>query len=420
MNRLDVYRQTRKEEKQEETENEFPPLLDILREKLGGFTVEEDSRKVLVVRKRIAGDFIHGNVRLSEILKFGEEKYYSILFNRELNKSKTPLLNRLIFFDIESTGLSGGAGTKAFLIGTLTVENGELVLTQYFLPNLFSEPLFLRNIKNSLFKSDKILVSYNGKSYDSNIIKNRMIINRIDFDDNDPIHFDLLHTSRRVWKGKFPDYTLQRVESLILGYKRKDDIPGYLIPDIFSRYLRGYNVLEELIDVFKHNRDDLLSLFGILTKQIQIVAESLEGNIQKTGKDINPVSVSDMLVKGKMKGEALRLLDVYNDDPDAIKKKALLLKKDMTYKESIKYFERLALKAKNPKDIIFAYIEIAKIYEHRLRDIKKALEYTIKAMEILRRSFYLYTEYRHYQNMYAEHLGKRVSRLEKKLIRVKE
>lgn len=419
MNRLDVYRQTRKEDRHDERDGDFPSLFGVLKERLGGVTVEEGSRKVLVVRNRIPIDSVHGRVRLSDILGLSRVKYYSILFNREFEDNHRPLFERFTFFDIESTGLSGGAGTKAFLVGFLTVEGNDIVLTQYFLPNLSSESLFLENIRNSLFRHDRILVSYNGKSYDMNILKNRMIINRLKFNEEGIPHLDLLHTARRVWKGKLPDYTLQRVESAILGYRRRGDIPGYLIPDIFSRYLRGYNVIDDLVDIFRHNRDDLLSLFGILIRQVSVVAESLRGEMKENDGDINPVSVSEMLVKGKMKGEALKLLDRYDDDPDAIKKKALLLKKDMMYGDSIRYFERLATRTKKIRDIIFAYVEIAKIYEHRLRDIKKALEYTGKAMEILRRSLYFYPEYRLFQNMYAEHLGRRVTRLERKLGKIK-
>jgi len=420
MNRLDVYNSMRTEEKPEEKRPEIPVLFDELTKKLGGLLIEENGKKVFVLRKRFKFDTNHGNVKFSDLSKLDEPNYYSILFNKDFNNSdaKGSITRKFNFFDIESTGLSGGAGTKAFLVGIISIENNEIVLTQYFLPNLGSEQLFLKNIKNALFKKEKILISYNGKSYDINILKNRLIINRLNVDDGsmDIPHFDLLHSSRKIWKGKLPDYTLQRVEKNILNFDRIYDIPGYLIPDIFSKYLRGYNVIDDLVKVFEHNRNDLLTLFGILIKQLRIIANSIEGKNQiEDEKTIDPASISDLLIKKELKGEAIKLLDKFDDDPGAIRKKALLLKKESSYDESVKMFEKLAVKSRKAREKLFAFIEIAKIYEHYKKNFVKALEYTKRATDFLRTLSYLYPDFHIYQRTYKEPLNKRMLRLEKRI-----
>ena len=424
MNRLDVYNSMHHEDKPEGKESEVPALFEKLRKKMGGFLVEEDGKKVFVLRKRFGFSDSHGNISFSDLEILDKKDYYAVLFNNEIDeKFDNTISKKLTFFDIESTGLSGGAGTKAFLVGIITIEGDEIVLTQYFLPNLSSEDLFLKNIKNVLFKKDKILISYNGKSYDINILKNRLIVNRFNIDDSsiEIPHFDLLHSSRKIWKGRLPDYTLQRVERNIIGFQRDYDIPGYLIPDIFSRYLRGYNVIDDLVRVFEHNKYDLLTLFGILIKQLRIIANSVEGKYQsKEEKEIDPASISDLLVKKELKGEAFKLLDQFDNDLGAIRKKALLLKKEAFYDDSVKMFEKLAVKSRKAKEKLFAYIEIAKIYEHYKKNLIKALEYTRRAKDFLRTLSYLYPDFRLFQHIYGEPLTKRMLRLERRIGRLRD
>ena len=424
MNRLDVYNSMRTEEKPEEKNSDVPLLFNELRKRLGGLLIEENDKKVFILRSKFNLRDSHGNICFSDLLKLDKGDYYEVLFNKELNKKNLSdsLLRKLAFFDIESTGLSGGAGTKAFLVGIITLENNEIVLTQYFLPNLSSEQLFLKNIKNTLFKGEKILISYNGKSYDINILRNRLVVNRLNANDlsMEIPHFDLLHSSRKIWKGKLPDYTLQRVERSILNFNREYDIPGYLIPDIFSRYLRGYNVINDLVKIFEHNKYDLLTLFGILIKQLRVIANSIEGKNQfEEQKHIDPASVSDLLIKKELKGEAFKLLDQFDNDPIAIKKKALLLKKETNYNDSVKMFEKLATKSRKAREKLFAYIEIAKIYEHYEKNLMKALEYTKRATDFLRTLSYLYPDYHIFQRTYKEPLTRRMLRLEKRINKLK-
>jgi len=157
-------------------------------------------------------------------------------------------------------------------------------------------------------------------------------------------------------------------------------------------------------------------LFGILIKQLRIIANSIEGKNQiEDEKTIDPASISDLLIKKELKGEAIKLLDKFDDDPGAIRKKALLLKKESSYDESVKMFEKLAVKSRKAREKLFAFIEIAKIYEHYKKNFVKALEYTKRATDFLRTLSYLYPDFHIYQRTYKEPLNKRMLRLEKRI-----
>jgi uncharacterized protein YprB with RNaseH-like and TPR domain len=178
----------------------------------------------------------------------------------------------LIFFDIETTGLSGGAGTAAFLAGFGRFENGnyrDLKVEQYLLLDYPGEADFLRQITAALDSGEKppVIVSYNGKSFDSQIIKNRCLVNGMP----PPLfcpHADLLHTARCLWKKILSSCSQSSVEKNILNIERSDDTDGAYAPDIWFSFLKT-NDASELSGVCRHNVLDiagLASIFGVLTR----------------------------------------------------------------------------------------------------------------------------------------------------------
>jgi uncharacterized protein YprB with RNaseH-like and TPR domain len=178
----------------------------------------------------------------------------------------------LVFFDIETTGLSGGAGTAAFLAGFGRFENGnyqDLKVEQYLLLDYPGEADFLRQITTALDGGEKppVIVSYNGKSFDSQIIKNRCLVNGMP----PPLfclHADMLHTARCLWKKILTSCSQSAVEKNILNIERKDDTDGSRAPDIWFSFLKT-NDASELSRVCRHNVLDiagLASIFGVLTR----------------------------------------------------------------------------------------------------------------------------------------------------------
>jgi uncharacterized protein YprB with RNaseH-like and TPR domain len=181
----------------------------------------------------------------------------------------------LTFFDLETTGLSGGAGTVAFLAAfgraARTTINGEtdnaLAVTQYLLLDYPGEPLFLSKCLENL---SGLVVSYNGKSFDSQIIKNRCVMNAIP----PPFyyHADLVHPARYFWKRKIPSCRQRDIEEQVLGLNRGDDLPGSFAPDAWFQFLKT-GKKDSLLKTCAHNVTDIAGLAAIWN-MFAAVAES--------------------------------------------------------------------------------------------------------------------------------------------------
>ena len=170
---------------------------------------------------------------------------------------------RLLHFDTETTGLAGGAGTRAWMIGAADwLDDGRFRLRQLTITTMGAETAMLRTFATWL-QSDTVLVSYNGKCYDSPLLKVRYRLARLP----DPLsglgHLDLLHPVRRHWKGMWENCRLVTAERELLGVVREDDLPGSEAPAAWLTYLRGGSAVN-LRRVLAHNSQDLKSLAGVL------------------------------------------------------------------------------------------------------------------------------------------------------------
>ncbi len=174
-------------------------------------------------------------------------------------------VSRMQFFDLETTGLSGGAGNIAFLAGIGRIIRGDFHLIQYFLQDYPGEFDFLTAVSRIL-TADGIWVSYNGKSFDTALLRTRFLLNGIPFKPG--LNLDLLYPARRLWKNLLVNCSLGTVEESILKKTRSMDIPGRMIPDIFFKYLKTGRA-KEMENVFAHHSEDILSLlhlYNILEK----------------------------------------------------------------------------------------------------------------------------------------------------------
>jgi len=166
----------------------------------------------------------------------------------------------LILFDLETTGLSS---SPLFLIGAMVFQNGALVSHQFFARD-YSQEAGVLEMFLSLAAGRKLLVSFNGKSFDAPFVLTRAAANgvlcRLAHD-----HLDLLHAARRAWGGRLPDCRLQTLECYVCSRTRTDDIPGHLIPDAYHDFVRTGNACQ-IVDVLEHNFLDLLTLADIMTR----------------------------------------------------------------------------------------------------------------------------------------------------------
>jgi uncharacterized protein YprB with RNaseH-like and TPR domain len=387
------------------------PLLEKLGEQTGGEILASGGGRILRIEEFIPRGELHGSVRLEDVYSNIVNEATILFPALDGHAAENFPLGDLLFFDTETTGLSGGAGTYLFLIGFLRIERDGFRLLQYFMHSLSSERCFLEEIAREL-RAGPFLVSYNGRSYDYNILRNRYVMAALPFMDDDPVHLDLLYTSRKIWRGLYPDYTLATVESRALGVGRNHDIPGWQIPDVYAHYLRGREVLGDMVRVIRHNRNDVLSLLALLVRQLGLLADA--AGSRQSLEEYNPFTLSDMLVTGRRGEQAMTLLSANRSSNEALKRLALLNKREHNYVQALKHFDELHLRRAGIVEYVFACTEAAKICEHRLGDYEAALRYTERMLSRLQRAKYFGSGTRSTDHLQTEIL-RRLRRLKGKL-----
>jgi len=165
---------------------------------------------------------------------------------------------RRVYIDTETTGLSTGSGTLAFLIGIATVKDTEIELTQFLLTR-FSAEVALLSALSATLSADDWLISYNGKTFDVPLLITRFRMQGLSHPFDTLPHLDLLHPVRRLFGRRWSDCRLLTVEEKLIGFERSDDLPGAQAPAAWSCYLRtGHS--QPLMRAVAHNRQDIFSL----------------------------------------------------------------------------------------------------------------------------------------------------------------
>ena len=288
-----------------------------------------------------------------------------------------------MFVDAETTGLSTTAGTVAFLIGVGYVVGDSFHVHQFFLPDYADEPAMLEAVTD-LVEGKTVVVSFNGKAFDLPLLEARYIVQRMATPFAGMRHLDLLHVSRRFWRGRFVDNTLQTLEKELLSVYRYNDTPGYLIPQLYFDYLRNGDP-EPLAGVMLHNRLDIVTLL-FLMNTVQTYLEDAAR--------FDYYSPLDALVIAKhlsRKGDIETAVEVAirqfsgNVKHDADLSLALHLYRSQ--KRLGQHGDALAtvqyLRQAQGETRLFALEEAAKILEHRLRDYAQASQFVLEALEYL-------------------------------------
>jgi uncharacterized protein YprB with RNaseH-like and TPR domain len=168
----------------------------------------------------------------------------------------------ILAVDTETTGLAGGTGTRAFMIGAADWRNGGLRIRQLLITTLSAEAAMLSEFARWL-EPETVMLTYNGKSYDRPLLSTRYTLARLADPLRDRTHIDLLHPVRRRYRGVWENCRLATAERQLLGVVREDDLPGSEAPGAWLGYLRGGSA-EKLRRVGHHNVQDLRSLCGLL------------------------------------------------------------------------------------------------------------------------------------------------------------
>ena len=305
----------------------------------------------------------------------------------------------LLFLDTETTGLSGGPGTVAFMLGVGHFCEAGFIVKQYLMRDYDEEESQLGNLTAEM-GGRKTLVTYNGKAFDMNLLAGRYIMNGLRMP-NSSRHIDLLHPARRAWRRCIENCRLTTVENLILGERRADDIPGSMIPQVFFDFLETheYTAMQQ---VLSHNRMDILALAAIL-KYLSDLADRVRRG--------EPYQTADSAIAGKLSAGKLadriaeELLGVagffYKLDEAELAVKCLhaslerekpsvtrralftlaeIHKRGGEYEKAAQYWKRLL--AYSPNIGIYPYVELAKYYEHKARDPQTARVYADQALAL--------------------------------------
>ncbi|TVQ39909.1 MAG: hypothetical protein EA384_04890 [Spirochaetaceae bacterium] len=311
----------------------------------------------------------------------------------------------LCFLDSETTGLSGGAGTTAFLLASARLQAEELETTLLFLSDFSGEPVFLQLVREQLLRA-QTLVTYNGRAFDVAILRNRFLLNRIE-----PVerqHIDLLHPARRLFGTVLERCSLSVVEREILGITRQADIDGAAVPDAWLRFIRTGDSAR-IQPVFSHVLQDSASLLQLLAR-IELLAADEDGN-----GNVDPLQRARLLIespyrvagslslrqRGLSSLEALACVPDHPQSATAARYYCALQRRRGNWGAAqrvwLLHFER--------RRSLWAAVELAKYHEHRRRDLAAAADIVERA-----------AGWDHARAVQAE-LVRRRQRIERKLLR---
>ncbi len=324
------------------------------------------------------GDIFVGKVRYHKEDKHGKIPLLSIRdvsddwMSRwgKFSRPKKFNYRKTIFVDTETSGLAGAGGTIAFLIGIGYFYRNEFRVEQFFADSHSREEGMLDLVADFVEPFDT-LVTFNGKTFDIPLLETRYLLKRKQSTFITMDHLDLLHPSRQLWNLTLEDCKLQTIEKKLLKFQRVDDLPGSEVPEAYFRYIR-YHDPDPLFKVFKHNADDIASLVVLtylLWKQTNGIEETKDPSVAFS------------------RGKIFRR---YNQPEKAIGSMETAIQHESSSHRRMLIRSHLSMLYKSKRDWVNAvtvwkemideavpfyllpYVELAKYYEHRIKDIPQA------------------------------------------------
>src|SRR5215213_3279188 len=317
-------------------------------------------------------------------------------------------LSRFAFLDTETSGLAGGTGTYAFMVGIARFMDDHFVLRQFFMRDPAEEPAMLEAIAQFLAPA-QALVTFNGKAFDAPLLATRYRLHHIPIPFEGYGHLDLLPLARRLWRDRLESRALKYLEQHILGLSRSsDEVPGYEIPWLYFDYLKSGDA-RPLAGVFYHNAMDVVAMAALLAHVNDVIQNPYDGRVEY-GLDF--VALGKLFEDLGHWEEAARLfergLQLGVGEADfglAVKRLSILQKKRGDFEEALRLWEDAAVNGH-----IYAHIEMAKYYEHKCRDVSTALKWTRSALEHLKQADLPAYVRKHW----LDEINHRLARLERK------
>jgi hypothetical protein len=342
-------------------------------------------------------------------------------------------LESYAFLDTETSGLAGGTGTYAFLVGVgrfvptdskadnqtetvkwMETDNGEkkqmvFRLEQFFMRDPAEEAGMLEALAEFLAPT-QALVTFNGKAFDAPLLNTRYSLHNIPLPFKDYAHLDLLPLARRLWRDRLPSRALKYLEeNVLLAPRTIEEVPGYEIPYLYFDYLRSRDA-RPLKGVFYHNAMDVVAMAALLS-HVAAMLEDPFGDVVEHGLDV--VALAKLYEDlGQWNTAALlfeRGLEMELPETDfwlAIQRLAHLQKRRGDLEAAVRIWERAATQGH-----VYAHVELAKYHEHQRRDYVEALKWTQRAVELVSTldiPLYMYSHW-------MEELKHREERLDEKI-----
>lgn len=317
-----------------------------------------------------------------------------------------------LFLDTETTGLAGGTGTYAFLVGLAWWDSGGLHVEQLFLRDFSEEHSLLQALAEQLGKRP-VLVTFNGKTFDWPLLENRFTMTRAIRVPRLLAHLDLLHPARALWKlrlgsVRLSDLERQVLDPLRLGWSRDDDMSSALIPQYYFEYLRGGSG-KPLVAVVRHNQMDLRGLAALFGK-INSLLHAGEDAFADTH-SVDLFGLSRFLHRRGEKelahsacARALNAGLPAEFRPQATRELAMMTKRSGDAIGAAALWHELV---GNSADAVLACEQLAIYYERHARDLVRAMEFAQLGLKKFQRHVSLSRD---------THAFARNARLEKKLL----
>lgn len=357
---------------------------------LDGEWQERHGHRFVVVERTYSPGYRHGRLAVADTLP-----PHDGIWPRLPLLAGTACAGRMLFVDLETTGLAGGAGSYAFLVGCAWFDGGVFRVRQYFLASFASERAVLEAVAD-VAAAAGTLVTYNGKTFDMPLMETRFVMNRMETPFARLPHVDMLHPARRLWRPTAADphaegtvgdggCRLTALEHLLFGHRREGDVPGFEIPSRYFHYVRSGDA-RPLSVVMEHNRLDLLALALVTGHAAQLLddgpaaarsareALGLGRMYERAGLDRDACGAfaraAEMRADPLTRAEALRAC-------------AVLSRRQRRHDDAAAAWRRiLELRGAPAAAVREATEALAVHHEHRLRDPRSARTFALHSMQL--------------------------------------
>jgi uncharacterized protein YprB with RNaseH-like and TPR domain len=374
------------------------PAGDTAADILDGEWRELRGERFLVIDRKYPPGHRHGHVAVADTLP-PDEGCWSRFSLLDGSVRSNPRDGRMLFLDLETTGIAGGAGTYAFLVGCAWYQDGCLKVRQFFLSNFAAERVLLEAVADMAGPCGAV-VTYNGKSFDLPLIETRFQLHRLGTPFTGMPHVDMLHPARRLWRDEEGDESFGRsvdrgragtcrlsaLEHTLCGHVREGDVPGFEIPSRYFHFVRTGDP-RGLAAVMEHNRLDLISLAMLTARASQL----LEDGPATARTSREALGMGRLYERAGLTVDAraafLRAAEYRDTDTvtraEAWRAYAVLSRRERRFADAAHGWRRiLELGACPPVIQREASEALAVHHEHRLRDLRAARAFALQSLDV--------------------------------------